>query len=171
MGAIYSAYNREEYWHITSITTYIQRILAIRVVRYALVGGIGIPVNDLALAVFLYFMGNNLYVLALICSFEVSTTVNFILNQHFTYAEQRQHIRGWSWVRRALKAQVTSLSALVISILVAYSLTSLLHVNPYIASPVGIISAFTYNFFISKRFVFRPTQNVEPEKQVESISS
>ncbi len=118
-------------------------------------------------------MGNNLYPLALACSFEISTTVNFILNQHFTYHEQ-QHIRGWSWVRRALKAQVTSLSALAISFLVALSLTYLLHVNPYVASPLGIISAFFYNFFISRRFVFLqgspaspaspaslPTQNLE----------
>jgi len=149
-------------------------MLRIRVVRYALVGGVGIPVNDLALAVFLHFMGNDLYPLALACSFEVSTTVNFILNQHFTYAEQR-HIRGWSWVKRALTAQVTSLSALAISFLIALSLTYLLHVNPYIASPLGIIGAFFYNFFISKRFVFRPApaQNIEniPEEQVESITN
>ncbi len=159
---------------ITSMITSIRRLLGIRIVRYALVGGIGIPVNDLALALFLHLMGNALYPLALACSFEISTTVNFILNQHFTYSDQ-QHIRGWSWVRRALKAQVTSLSALAISFIVALSLTYLLHVNPYIASPIGIISAFFYNFFISKRFVFRPApapeQDVEnvPNKQAESV--
>jgi putative flippase GtrA len=118
-------------------------------------------------------MGNNLYPLALACSFEVSTTVNFILNQHFTYHDQR-HIRGWAWVRRALKAQMTSLSAVALSFLVAFTLTSLLHVNPYIASPIGIIVTFFYNFFISKRFVFRqvPVEPVEnmPNEQVESIS-
>ncbi len=144
--------------------------------RYALVGGIGIPVNDLALALFLHLMGNNLYPLALACSFEISTTVNFILNQRFTYHDQR-HIRGWSWVRRAVKAQVTSLSALAISFVVALLLTYALHVNPYIASPIGIISAFFYNFFISRRFVFRPIQDTEKlagvediaDKQVESV--
>ncbi|GAC1474833.1 MAG: hypothetical protein PVS3B1_24190 [Ktedonobacteraceae bacterium] len=134
---------------------YIQRLLRLRIVRYALVGGVGIPINDLALALFLSLMGDKLYPLALACSFEVSTTINFILNQHFTYHEQ-QHIRGWSWVRRALKAQVTSLSALAISFVVAFTLTTFLHVNPFIARPIGIIAAFFYNFFISRRFVFRP---------------
>ena len=40
---------------------FLQRILNIRIVRYAFVGGIGIPVNLLALAGFLYLMGNALY--------------------------------------------------------------------------------------------------------------
>ncbi len=166
-------YDKERQWHIiTAMVTYIRKLLGIRIVRYALVGGIGIPVNDLALALFLHLMGNNLYPLALACSFEISTTVNFILNQRFTYHDQR-HIQGWSWVRRALKAQVTSLSALAISFAVALLLTYVLHVNPYIASPIGIISAFFYNFFISKRFVFRPAPTPDGEnlanKQVESI--
>jgi glycosyltransferase involved in cell wall biosynthesis/putative flippase GtrA len=118
------------------------------------VGGIGIPINLAALAVFLHVMGDGLYPLALACSFEVSTTINFILNQLFTYHEQK-HLHGWDWVRRALKAQMTSLSALLVSYVIALVFKYGLHVSPYIASTVGIVSAFFYNFIISKRFVFR----------------
>src|SRR5438094_296669 len=61
------------------IVAYTQGLLRRRIVRYALVGGIGIPVNLLALALFLHLMGDRLYPLASACAFEVSTTVNFVL--------------------------------------------------------------------------------------------
>ncbi len=146
-----------------------KRLLNIRVVRYGLVGGIGIPVNELALFVFTYLMSNlvltfNLpfvgqtdlhYALDSACAFEVSTTVNFVLNQLFTYHEQK--IQGWHWIKRAAKAQLTSLSALLLSFVVGLVLVYGFHVNQYIANPTGIIVAFGYNFFISKKLVFRPT--------------
>jgi len=134
----------------------VQKILRIRIVRYALVGGIGIPVNLLALAGFLYVLrGDILYPVAVACSFEVSTTVNFVLNQLFTYSEQK-HLRGWAWVRRALKAQMTSASALAVTYAVALVCKYVIHVDPYLSNTAGIVLAFFYNFTVSKRFVFRP---------------
>ena len=41
-----------------------------------------------------------------------------MLNQIFTYSDQK-HLRGWDWPKRALKAQMTSLSALAISFIAA----------------------------------------------------
>jgi putative flippase GtrA len=101
-------------------------------------------------------MGGN-YPLASACAFEVSTTINFVLNQFFTYSEQRQHLHGWGWVKRAGRAQLTSLSALLISYLAALALVRFFNVNYYIANPAGIVIAFVYNFFISNKLVFRPT--------------
>ncbi|SRR5579871_2391752 len=135
--------------------TNLRSLFRIHLVRYAIVGGIGIPVNLVALAIFLRILGDNLYPLALACSFEVSTTVNFILNQLFTYSEQK-HLHGWDWVRRALKAQATSASALLVTYIIALIFKYGVHVNPYVASTVGIVTAFFYNFLISKRFVFKP---------------
>lgn len=126
-----------------------------RIVRYALVGGIGIPVNLLALAAFLHLFGDRLYPLASACAFEVSTTINFVLNQLFTYREQK-HLRGWDWPKRALKAQVASLSALAIAYVIALALRYGLHASPYLANTGGIVCAFFYNFSIANRFVFRP---------------
>ena len=127
------------------------------IVRYAIVGGLGIPINSLALALFLFLFHNNLYPLAVVCSFEVSTTINFVMNQLFTYREQSQHIHGWDWVKRALKAQSTSISTQILTIIIAIVLKQWLHVNVYAANALGIIIVFAYNFVISKRFVFRPT--------------
>ena len=137
------------------LVAYAQSLLRRRIVRYALVGGIGIPVNLLTLALFLHLMGNPLYPLASACAFEVSTTVNFVLNQLYTYGEQK-HLRGWEWPRRALKAQMASLSALAMAWAIALALKYGLHANPYLAQAAGIVCAFFYNFTIANRFVFRP---------------
>jgi putative flippase GtrA len=133
----------------------LQRLLRVRIVRYALVGGIGIPVHDAALFVFLTLFGARLFPLASVCAFEVSTTVNFVLNQLYTYSEQK-HLRGWDWVGRALKAQVTSLSALAIAFAIGLALVYGLHLNAYLANDIGIVCSFFYNFTISNRLVFRP---------------
>lgn len=145
------------------IVAYVERLLRKRIVRYALVGGIGIPVQVLALAVFLHLLGEKLYPVALVLSFEVSTTVNFVLNQRFTYSEQK-HLHGWDWPKRALAAQLSSASALAISIGISLVLKYGLGVNEYLASPIGIVCAFFYNFTISNRFVFRPAQAQQDSK-------
>lgn len=164
----------------------VKRLLRIRIIRYGLVGGIGIPINDIALFCFLQLLnafslnvsfsllGRPIsadlhFAIASVCAFEVSNIINFILNQFFTYSEQLQHIHGWEWVRRLAKGQLTSLSALLLSILVALVLVYALHVNPYLANPAGIIVAFVYNFFISNKLVFRPNTPANTPKSVEKI--
>ncbi len=147
------------------MNSFLKRLFKMRIIRYGLVGGIGIPVNDLALLLFMSLM-HGFYPLASACAFEVSTTINFVLNQLFTYSEQ--HLSGWGWVRRAGKAQLTSLSALLLSYLAALALVKFFHVNVYIANPAGIVVAFVYNFFISKKLVFQaptPTPTtIEPQE-------
>lgn len=125
-----------------------------RIVRYALVGALGIPINNLALAFFLLLTGD-LYWLALPLAFEVSTTVNFLLNQRFTYSDQR-HLRGWDWPRRALKAQMSSLTALGLAIGIAFALKYGLGLEKFLATDIGIVTAFLWNFALSRRLVFRP---------------
>ena len=144
---------------------FIKRILDIRIVRYALVGLIGIPILDGALFIFMHLFGNGALVfpLAYACAFEVSTTINFVLNQLFTYHDQK-HLRGWQWVTRALRAQVTSISAILFAFGISLALKYILGVNVYIATPLGNLGAFLYNFTISRRFVFQP----EPAQSYES---
>jgi putative flippase GtrA len=159
------------YLHMVSL---VKRLLKIRIFRYGLVGGIGLPVNDLALFLFMSLTGG-IYPLASACAFEISTTVNFVLNQVFTYSDQRQHLHGWDWARRAGKAQLTSFTALLISYLAALALVKFFNVNYYIANPAGIIVAFVYNYFISNKVVFRPVApttaplSVETTTQAETV--
>ncbi len=132
----------------------IQRLGKKRIVRYALVGGLGIPINNAALAVFLSVFGG-VYWLAWLGAFEVSTTVNFVLNQLYTYGDQ-QHLRGWDWPKRAARAQISSSSAAVFAAIVAFALKYGLHANDFVATDTGLVLAFYYNYAISRRFVFRP---------------
>lgn len=146
----------------------IQRLLTVRIIRYGLVGGIGIPINLFALFVFKHLMSDPLYPLANACAFLTSNCINFILNQFFTYKEQVRHIHGWEWIRRYFRGQLTSLSATLIAYLVALLLVYLFHTNIYLANAIGIIVAFFYNFFISNRLVFRPTTTTAEPAQAEA---
>jgi putative flippase GtrA len=134
----------------------LKRVLKLRIIRYGLVGGIGIPINDAAL-----FLCAQLLLLPLplaeACAFLLSNVVNFTLNQFFTYREQVRGIHGWQWLRRYFKGQLTSLSASLLAYLVALGLVYFLQVDKYLANPAGIVVAFVYNFFISRKLVFRPT--------------
>ncbi len=80
----------------------------------------------------------------------------------FTYHDQR-HLRGWQWGTRALKAQVTSISAFLFAFGISLALKGIFGVNVYIATPLGNIGALLYNFMISRRFVFQaePAQSYE----------
>lgn len=153
--------------------SFIKRLFKIRIVRYALVGGVGILINEGALFCFLHLLGLALpaksaflYPASWICAFEISNLTNFTLNQFFTYSEQVKDIHGWEWVRRAFKGQLTSLSAMLISLAVAWSLYFLFHVDEYIASFIGMVVQFFYNFFISNKLVYRAVKqkSAEPTK-------
>ncbi len=145
----------------TLVIRLVQYFFRFRIVRYGFIGGICIPVHLLSLAVFLHLFGDKLYLVALVCTFEVSTTVNFILNQRFTYHEQ-PCLNPLGWVKRALKGQLTSLTSQTITFCVAVTFTYGLHQTPYLGSFVGIVSAFFLNYSLSKRFVFRSIPIVKP---------
>lgn len=150
----------------------VKRIFKMHIFRYGLVGGIGIPINDGALFLFLHLMGQPLYPLANACAFILSNLINFVLNQFFTYREQLQHIHGWEWAKRFFKGQLTSLTASGIAYLIALCLVHFLHINDYIANPIGIIVAFIYNFFISKKLVFRATKApAQPQLAIEEMET
>lgn len=151
----------------------VKRLLKIRLFRYALVGGIGIFVNEGALFCFSHLFGLIiaaksifLYPLSWFFAFEVSNIVNFTLNQFFTYREQVKDIHGWEWVRRAFKGQLASISAMLISLVVSWGLYFIFHVDQYIASFIGIVTQFFYNFFISNKLVFRATRPEATEPPV-----
>jgi putative flippase GtrA len=135
---------------------YIKKLFSIRIIRYGIVGGAGIPINLIALAIFIHIFGQQGIAgwLSVVFAFEVSTTINFVLNQTFTYHDQKLSGRS-EWIKRAAKAQVTSLSSQLITLGIKYGL----HFgNPYVADSLGIICGFLFQFFVTNKFVFRPTE-------------
>ncbi|HEU5377692.1 MAG TPA: GtrA family protein, partial [Ktedonobacteraceae bacterium] len=85
----------------------IKRFFQMRIIRYGLVGGIGIPIQDGASFLFVRLLGQSLFPLADALAFLVSNFINFTLNQFFTYKEQVKGIHGWDWMRRYFKGQLT----------------------------------------------------------------
>lgn len=137
----------------SAVRAALRLVLRRRLVRFALVGGLGIPMNMALLWLFHAILGLPL-VPAWICAFEPSALVNFYANQRFTYGEQ-DHVRGWDWPKRALKAQASSLSGQVVNVLTFALLLRLgMHYLP--ADAAGIIAAFSVNFVLANRFVFTP---------------
>lgn len=135
----------------------IKRFFQIRIIRYGLVGGIGIPIQNAFLLLFLLLLSQKFFLLANALAFIFSNIINFILNQLFTYREQVKGIHGWEWVRRFFKGQLTSSSSLLLSYLIATALVYLAHANDYLSTDTGIVIAFLYNFFVSNKLVFRAT--------------
>jgi putative flippase GtrA len=130
-------------------------IVRLRIFRFALVGGIGVPIN-LALLWFFHGVLHMPIIPAWICAFEPSSLLNFYINQRFTYHEQT-HVRGWDWPVRALKAQATSLTGQVVNVAVFAALLTL-HVHYLPADAAGIATSFVVNFGIANQFVFTAAQ-------------
>lgn len=131
----------------------VEAILARRVVRFALVGGIGVPIN----VAFLWLFHSKFHIdtlIAWLMAFECSALVNFYANQRFTYHEQT-HVQGVEWLWRAFRAQLSSLSGVVVNALI-FGLLLAAGLHYLEADTGGIIAAFSCNYFIANKFVFTP---------------
>lgn len=142
---------------------YILRLWQKRVVKFAVVGVLGIPINLVALAFFLQIFrlyglqDDMLEAAATISSFEVATMINFVLNQVITYAEQ---IPGTlqAWIVKAGKAQLANITAFLLVTLISIFFSVVLELNPFISNTLGIGCNFLYKFFLADRYVFAARQ-------------
>jgi len=146
---------------IDALVLSVRRLLRRRIVRYSLVGGLGIPINIVALAIFLYLMGGRLFPVASALAFEVGMMVKFVLNQLYTYSDQKG-LRGWDWLRRAFKAQLAGFSTFALQWAIALGVKLLLDGHGHhgasfslLAQVAAIGIVFTYSFAVTDRFVFR----------------
>lgn len=145
--------------------------------RFAIIGGFGVIINDGALWVFKLFI--SFYPVSYVCAFLISNGVNFFLNQTITYPENRpKEVR--LWVQRFFKAQLTSASALLISLAIALICHYVFHVNEFISNPLGIAGSLTYKYLVSDKFVYRskeqkdaivPLDPMTPPSLDESVAS
>lgn len=148
----------------TFLTALLLSLLRRRVVRFALVGGAGIPLN-VGLLWLLHEEFHLPTVPAWIVAFELCVLINFYANQRFTYREQ-QHLRGWDWPKRALRAQLTTVVGIGVNVMTFGGLLAA-HV-PYLTADVaGIVAAFGVNFLLAQHFVFTPAVAAPVAPQLE----
>jgi putative flippase GtrA len=131
-------------------------------VRFAIIGGIGIVINDAALVVFETILGNGLNPVSTFLSFVVSNAINYILNQLITYPELKPATLI-EWLVRLVKVQATSAVGLIIGAGISIVLANFLHLPGIITNPIGIIIVFVYKYLVSDRFVYvSKNKTVEP---------
>jgi putative flippase GtrA len=131
-------------------------------VRFAIIGGIGIVINDAALVVFEAILGKSLNPVSTVLSFIVSNAINYILNQLITYPELKPATLI-EWLVRLVKVQATSAVGLIIGAGISIVLANYLHLSGVITNPIGIIIVFVYKYLVSDRFVYvSKNTKVEP---------
>lgn len=153
----------------SSIFAFLSNLARKKFVRFAVIGGIGIVINDAALLGFKWVF--NFYPVAYVFAFIVSNGLNFILNQFITYPEYRPH-QFSTWFQRLLKAEIASVSALLISLSAALILHYVFHVSEFISNPIGLCFSFVYKYLVSDRFVYRPkpTKAATSEAEMEPVT-
>jgi dolichol-phosphate mannosyltransferase len=77
----------------------IGRYVPVRFVAFAIVGSLGVVVHLVALTL-LFVVSNVGFLLSQVLASIFAMTINFALNNLFTYRDKR--LRGWSWVRGCL---------------------------------------------------------------------
>lgn len=120
-----------------------------RLWKFMIVGLSGVVVN----MGFLYYLTEELGIFYLISSaiaIEVSIISNFCLNDAWTFDDvDNRH----SWMNRAIRFQLVSVSGLLINITTLFALTSF-GVYYLLANLIGILLAFSWNFLVNRRLTW-----------------
>jgi len=121
--------------------------------KFAIIGGIGFVVDGGILTLL-----NSVYGFSLlqsrICSFSIAVTVTWLLNRHQTFADQKSDRAAREWGRyAAINSIGASLNMGMFLWLVQRF--DLLAETPLIPLAMAASVALIFNFFASKRIVFR----------------
>lgn len=92
-------------------------------------------------------------VIASIFAAEISIMANFIPNDFFTFRHLAGHQRAW--LARCLRFHITSVGGSVLTFVIEFSLSHLLHVRPIYAQAIALILVLFYNFSFHHIFTYR----------------
>ena len=124
----------------------------IRFLKFCLVGGSGVIVNEGIFALFLYgFRINESW--ANVIGIEAAILSNFVLNHQFTFAD-RKGTGVKSYLEKMAKFNVASLLGAAINWTIRLLLTSA-GVKPLIGNLVGIVVAMLLNYFIANLWTWK----------------
>ncbi|MBA2395661.1 MAG: GtrA family protein [Ktedonobacteraceae bacterium] len=133
-----------------------------RFVSFAFLGGIASLVN---LAIFSAVLSRTVpadynvrWFLAFLLASEISIIVNFSLNDYFTFRHLPGHARSWS--ARCTRFHMTSISAILLTLLINFGLHYGLHIHPVLAQAIAILIVLFYNFTIHHLFTYRHVKTI-----------
>ena len=136
--------------------TVLARLSQMSILRFAVIGVLGMPVDWLALQLFLHLGAGPYYSRAL--SWLVAATFTWAGNRYFTFADQRSRsftgtIKEWG---RFLAANAVGglVNVGLYSVMLRFAPPPFNDLNLGFVS--GILLGLVFNFFLSKKVVFRP---------------
>ena len=126
-------------------------------ISFAFLGGIASLVN---LGIFSVMLSRSIpknyevrYLLAFLLASEISIIVNFSLNDYFTFKHLAGHARSWG--ARCARFHMTSISAIILTLLISFALSHGLHIHAVLAQAIAILIVLFYNFTIHHLFTYR----------------
>jgi len=143
----------------------VARTTRAQLVRFLMIGGIGILVNLAALWLLVDY-GSLHYLPAAAISFLVAVTFNFAGNKLFAFKDERKDVG-------AVAAQYTkffavSVGSLLINLAVLYLVVDQAHIWYIIGQVIAILAATAGNFTGNKLWTFRPSKTVTKAKDLKA---
>ncbi len=132
------------------------RFVPVRFVAFVLVGGTGVVVHLLALALFHRAAGVS-FVLAQVLATLVAMTSNFALNNVLTYSDMR--LRGWQWLRGWLSFTVACSIGAVANVGVATYMFAR-DATWIFAGLAGILVGAVWNYAMTMVYTWRAPRSV-----------
>ena len=122
--------------------------------RFAIVGCINALIMYLIYAIFILFVGENSYQIALIFAWILSSLTSFFMHKIFVFHSKggilKEYIKCCStWVISY------GINALLLEVLVKY-----LKLNVYISQVIAPIIAGIFTYFVFKKFAFKKNNNL-----------
>ncbi len=124
-----------------------------RIVKFIAVGLSGTVVNLGILRLVTHLFANWSPYVQLIPGIEISILTNFLLNDHFTFADRRTG-KALSFFARMGKYNLIALAGAAINYITAAILLSV-GMNIYLANFIGIVIAFCWNYFFGTIWAWR----------------
>ena len=92
-------------------------------------------------------------VIASVLAAEFSITANFVPNDFFTFRQLSGHQR--SWIARCMRFHITCVGGIVLTFVIQFNFSHLLHIQPIIAQAIALILVLFYNFSFHHIFTYR----------------
>lgn len=123
----------------------------LRIIKYGIVGVLGVLVNYSFLFLF-YNVFGFYYLISAFFAIEISIISNFILNHIWTFKDRKNKENIFL---KFLKFNFFSAGGIIINLLILRFLKEDFGFNLYFAEFFGILAGFSWNFIFSNFFVWR----------------
>ena len=132
------------------VTKYLDKY---RFLRFAIVGGIGVPIN-LGILVALKEIGLN-YVIAVILATEIAMSINYLLNNYWTFNNRKKINKLKGWARYALISLPFDGTSFALTVTLKETVLKDYYWGYLMAAGAGLVCAAILRYIMVKRFVWR----------------